>query len=297
MKKFNKNKFFFELALSFVTLFMFLSMVAFILIILILPINNYHHADGFVEYKRQYTLVSQVEGIIEKIYKENNCTIEKGEPLFKYSSEKNDQEIAALEYRESFLTNELKTMTRLFELGVIQSAELDKKRLEINELLVRKEYLKRNIIPAPTEGKVYYKILPKYFKGSFINIGQELAIIYTEENKHIKVSFPNTYADRFKIGSEVFIKYKDPRTFKVQKMKGTVYMSFINPKTNTVDLFVEVTKGTEFLALFNPSTVVNTAIIINNTSIYEELFGIPASPAIQNLILKNQWYEKIKYYL
>ena len=168
VKKFNKNKFFFELFLSFITLFMFLSMVAFIVVILILPINNYHHADGFVEYKRQYSLVSQVEGIVEKIYKENNSAILKREPLFKYSSEKNEQEIAALEYRESFLNNQLNTMKRLFELGVVQSTELDKKKLEIDELLVRKEYLKKNIISAPTAGKVYYRILPKYLKGSFI---------------------------------------------------------------------------------------------------------------------------------
>lgn len=280
-----------------VTLFMFLSMVAFIIIIMILPINNYHHADGYVEFKRQYTLVSQVEGVIEVIYKENNSTIDKKEPLFRYSSEKNEQEIAALEFRESFLANELKTMARLFELGVIQSTEIDKKNLEMNELRVRKEYLQRNVIAAPTAGKVYYKILPKYLKGSFINKGQELAIIYTEENKHIKVSFPNAYADRFKIGSDVFIKYKDPRTFKIQKMQGTVYMSFLNQKTNMIDLFIEVTRGREFLELFNPSTIVSTAIVINNTSIYEELFGIPVSPSIQNLILKNRWYENIKRYL
>ncbi|MBN1600181.1 MAG: HlyD family efflux transporter periplasmic adaptor subunit [Chitinispirillaceae bacterium] len=297
MKKFNKNKFFFELVLAMVTLFMFLSMVAFIIIIMILPINNYHHADGYVEFKRQYTLVSQVEGVIEVIYKENNSTIDKKEPLFRYSSEKNEQEIAALEFRESFLANELKTMARLFELGVIQSTEIDKKNLEMNELRVRKEYLQRNVIAAPTAGKVYYKILPKYLKGSFINKGQELAIIYTEENKHIKVSFPNAYADRFKIGSDVFIKYKDPRTFKIQKMQGTVYMSFLNQKTNMIDLFIEVTRGREFLELFNPSTIVSTAIVINNTSIYEELFGIPVSPSIQNLILKNRWYENIKRYL
>ena len=287
MKKFNKNKFLFEFSLALVTLFMFLSMVAFIAIIVILPINNYHHADGYVEYKKQYSLVSQVEGVINQVYKENNSAIQKGEPLFKYSSEKNEEEVAALEYRESFLAHELETMTKLFQMGVLQNTEIDKKNLEINELRVQMAYLQRSIIAAPTAGKIYYKILPKYFKGTFIEKGQELAIIYTEEEKHVKVSFPNAYADRFKIGSDVFIKYKDPRTFKIQKMQGILYMSFINQKANTIDLFVEVTKGKEFLQLFNPSTIVNT-------SIYEELFGIPVNSSIQNIILKNRLYEKIK---
>ena len=80
-------------------------------------------------------------------------------------------------------------------------------------------------------------------------------------------------------------------------MQGSIYMSFINQQTNTIDLFVEVTKGKNYLKLFNPSTVVNTATVINNTSIYEELFGIAANPSFQNIILKNRWYEKIKYHL
>jgi hypothetical protein len=297
MKAFNKNKFLFEFALAFVTLTMFCVMALFIAIIIVLPINNYHHADGFVEFKKQFNLVSQVEGVIENVYKENNSAVNKGDALFRYSSEKNNQEIAALEFRESFLENELKTMTKLNQLGVVQKTELDKKMLEINELNVRKEYLQKNLILSPISGKIYYKILPKYIKGIYIDKGQELAIIYSEEDKHVKISFPNAYADRFALGSDVLINYKDPRTFKIQKMRGILYMSFINPKTNNIDLYCEVTKGKEHLMLFNPSTVVNALIVINNTSIYEELLGIPLNPSIQNMILKNPVYAKIKDHL
>ena len=185
-------------------------------------------------------------------------------------------------------------MNKLHTLGVIQSTEIDKKKLEIDELDVRKEYLKRNVIYSPISGKIYFKILPEYIKGTYIEKGQELAIIYTEDDKHIRISFPNAYADRFKLGSNVLIKYKDPRTFIVQKMRGLIYMSFINQKANTIELYCEITKGREYLRLFNPSTIVNASIIINNSSIYEDLLGVPLNPEIQNIILKNPLYEKIK---
>jgi biotin carboxyl carrier protein len=276
---------------------MFSTMLLFILLVIILPINNYHHSQGYVEYKKQYNLVSQIEGVIEAVYKENNNVIKKGEPIFRYSSEKNEQEIAALEIKESFFVTELNTMTKLWQLGVIQSTELDKKKLEINELNLRKEFLKKNIIYSPISGKIFFKILPKYIKGTYIEKGQVLAIVYTEEEKHIKISFPNAYADRFNIGSNVLVNYKDPRTFKIQKMRGIIYMSFINQVTNNIELYCEITKGKECLRLFNPSTIVNTSIIINNSSIYEDLLGVPINPAIQNVILKNPWYEKIKSHL
>jgi len=294
MNKFNKNAFIFELLLAIITFLMLGVMMLFLIVIIIMPISNYHHAQGYVEYKKQYKLDSQIEGVIENVYKENNAAVTKGDPIFKYSSEKNQQEIAALEYKESFLFNELKTMNKLHTLGVIQSTEIDKKKLEIDELDVRKEYLKRNVIYSPISGKIYFKILPEYIKGTYIEKGQELAIIYTEDEKHIRISFPNAYADRFKLGSNVLIKYKDPRTFIVQKMRGLIYMSFINQKANTIELYCEITKGREYLRLFNPSTIVNASIIINNSSIYEDLLGVPLNPEIQNIILKNPLYEKIK---
>jgi multidrug resistance efflux pump len=291
------KKFIFEFLLAFFTLLMLGITIVLLLMITILPINNYHHSSGLVEYKKQYNLVSQITGVIEEVYKKNNQEVKAGEPIFRYSSEKNEQEIAALEFHESFLLKEMATLEELSALGVIQKIEIEKKKLEINELQVRKAYLERNNIVAPISGRIYFQILPEYIKGTYIHDGQVLAIIYTNTEKHIKVSFPNEFADRFKIGSEVLVKYKDPRTFRVQKMRGVTYMSFLNQRNNTVELYCEITKGKEFLDLLNLSTVVSTSIVVNNSSIYEEMFGVPPNQLLQNFILKNPVYEKIKYHL
>lgn len=294
MSYFNKGNLLFEIILALVTLSMFGMMVIFLFAVLIMPINNYHHAQGFVEYKKQFKVVSQIEGVVEAVYKDNNAVVKKGEPILKYSSEKNELEIAALVCKESLLVKELNTLSKLCRLGAVYSAELDKKKLEIDELNVRKEYLKRKVICSPISGNIYFKILPEYIKGTYIEQGQELAYIYTEEDKHVKISFPNEFADRFKIGSSVVIKYKDPCTFKIQKMHGIIYKSFINNRSNTIELYCEITKGKDYLRLFFPSTMVSALVVINNSSIYEDLFGIPISPSIQNIIINNPLYEKIK---
>lgn len=297
MAELKRNKIIFELLLSFVTLVMLGITLFFMLIICILPINNYHHSPGFVEYKCQHILVSQVEGVIENVFKENNSSVEKGDSIFRYSSEKNNLEIASLDVKESFLRNEFATISKLNQLGILQSVEIDKKKLEIDELQVQKNFFKRTVIAAPISGKIYYHVLPKYIEGTYIEKGQELGIIYTSEEKHIKISFPNEFADRFKIGSNVLIKYKDPSSFKIQKMRGIIYYKFLNQKKATVELFCEVETGKECLTYLQPGTVVSTATVINNTSIYEDLLGIPVSPWLQKVILKNRVYEKIKKYL
>ncbi len=293
-KKILNTDFIVELFLGLMTLGIVAFMVTGIILICILPINNYHHAIGFVEFKNQYKVVSQNDGAVTQVYAENYTFLEQGQPILQFRSESDSREVDALNVKLKFLENELATLQHLFQTGAVNGSEIDKKRLEIEEMATRKQSLKRNIIYAPVDGRVFYKILPEYLKGSFIEKGENFAFIYTNGEKHIRISFPNTFADRFKTGGSVLFKYKDPVSFKVQKMKGLIYKTFINEKDKTIELFCDVVEGKKNLVLFQPSTMVEAAIIINSTSICQDMFGIDLYPVFKKYIEQNPLYIRTK---
>lgn len=269
-----KNK---KLSIEFY-LFLFTSMLLILFFILVLvlfflPISNYHHSDGVVEYKYQYKLVSQVEGVISDVFVSNNAKVSKGSPIFQYSSDKNIQEASYLNIRLEHLFNEKAVLNKLYKIGSITKEKINLKNLEINELKKQIEFLNINEICAPLEGKVHFFIHPKYIRGTYIYEGQVLALIYTNNEKIVRITFPNYYADRFKIGSKVLIKYKDPASFKIHKLKGVIYNKFTNVEESTVDLFCEITENKDKLKTLDPSTSVNSSVLINSTSIAEDLFN------------------------
>jgi multidrug resistance efflux pump len=274
-------------------LLIILVMIAALAFIFIIPINNYHYADGYVEYKNQYRVVSQIEGVITNVYMDNYAHVKGNEPLARVFSESSQQEIKALSVRMKFLDDELKRLYQLFSSGAVSRSEVERKKLEIHELRTRRQFLEKNTIHAPVEGNVYYKILPQNIKGSFISRGEVLAYIYDSEDKHVRVTFPNTFADRFKIGMPVLIRYRDPVRFHIQKMKGVIYKTFINKEDGTIELYCGVTEGREIIDLFQPSTMVSTAIVINSTSVCQDFIGIDLYSHIKDYIEQSWIYRYV----
>jgi biotin carboxyl carrier protein len=259
----------------------------------ILPLNNYHHAVGQIEFKRQYQVSSPNEGIITHIYVENNSPVARLQPILRYKSEFDSREVDALEVRIKFLKNELITLERLFKIGSVNKPEVEKKQLEIDEVMTRKHNLEKNTIDAPIDGKIYFRALPEYINGSFVKKGEVVAYIYTDDEKHIRISVPNAFIDRFSIGSVVLFKYKDPVSFRIQKMRGKVYKTFINEMENAIELLCYLTNEQQNLGMFQPFTRIDAAILINNSSILQDLFKIDTYPVFQKFIEQTDWYQKL----
>lgn len=278
-----------DLIFGFVTIGAVTFMVAGLLFLTIVPINNYHHAKGTVELKRQYKVVAQQEGSITRVFTDNYVAVERDAPLVQFQSESNERVINELNVRLQYLQKEYTTFETLYRSGAINRPTMEIKGLEIQETETKLRDYKRNIIYAPVSGKIYYKALPENMHGGFIEKGEVIGYIYSSDEKHIRITFPNTFADRFKIGARVLFKYSDPVSFKVKKMKGFLYKTFINKSDNTIDLYCNLDGGAEQLAIFQPFTEIDAAITINSTSVCNDMFGIDPFPSVKNFLYRFEW--------
>ncbi len=274
----NKSDLFFELILGFFMLLLMSIMIFLLFFFFLLPVTNYYHTDGFIEYKNQHVLSAEAEGVITETLVLNDSLVKKGTPLLRYHSEENKKKIQTLTARLHTLESEKRVKILLLKSGAIDKVQLIKKQLEIDEVTILLKQLSRNLIKAPIDGRVHFNILPQYMAGTFIKYGQELAFIYKNRSKHIRLVFPNRLNDRFPVGTTVIFQYKDPGSFRVKKMKGKVYKRFLDTDEHQVELYCEVTKGIEQLQLLRSSTVVNASVVINNTSIAFDLFRIDLTP-------------------
>lgn len=274
MLKSQKHNLILERILGIVSAVIIAISLLFISIIFFIPINNYHHSQGTVEYKYQYKIVSQIEGVLEEVFVPNYEFVNKHDSLFRYASNTNNQEVLFLEIRERHLKKEVNILQRLFKSGSLSKSKLNEKVLTLNEVTVKKEFFRKNIIYSPDSGKILFSINPETIKGTYITKGETLAYLFYNEDKHIRISFPNMYADRFKIGSKVIIKFKDPSSFKIRKLTGNIYKTFVNIKDSKIDLFCNITGQKDQLKTLKPFTVVNTSVLINSNSIIEDLFSI-----------------------
>jgi len=261
-----------------------LLMAAGLLMLAILPINNYHHANGFVEFREQYRVISQREGSVTGIFAENYSMVREGDTLVQLRSENSELETRALSARKQYLQKEYTVLKSLFRTGAISRPEVERKALEIRETETRLLDYQHNIVCAPVAGRVYYTVLPDYMKGTYVEKGEVIAYIFPSDEKQICIRIPNTFADRFKTGAAVLFRYSDPVSFKVRKMRGFIYKLFINKSEGTVELYCDLADGPGPLALFHPFTRVDAAIVVNSTSIAHDLFGIDVFPPVRNFL-------------
>lgn len=243
-------------------------------VIFILPISNYHHADGIVEYKNQYNIISEYEGIIQKVIISNGEYVNCGEPLIKFISKDNKDEIKQIDIEINYLKKNLNLLKKLYSLGSLKENQLKLKELELEQKIRKRRTLSECLIHAPEAGFVNYNFLPQEINGAFIHKGQNIGTIYKDSIKDIRISFPNHFADRFLIGAKVLIKYKDPKSLKVSRLTGEIYNKFNDTKSQNIYLYCNIDKGDEKLKLLQNSTMVKASILINETSIAEDIFKI-----------------------
>jgi hypothetical protein len=292
-KNINWKDFLFESFIGTSTLFLIFLLVLILLVIFLLPINNYHRAQGVVEYKNQYIISSQSEGVIQEILVTNKTMVRENTPILTYYSKENKQEISNLNIKINFLENEYNTLSRLYETGSIHRQELDRKSLEIKELTNKRKFLEKNIISSPVSGLLCYTILPEYIGGTYITKGEIIGYVYPVLEKHIKISFPNHFADRFEIGGKVIFKYRDPVSFTTKKIIGTIYRSFINENDKTLSLFCRIPEPNDAFDLLQPATVLDSYVTINSTSLSQDLFGFDIFPNFFKLFNNSIIYETI----
>jgi len=281
-----------ELLFGIVTIAAVVIMATGLLFMAIVPMNNYHRANGFVEFKRQYKVITQREGSVTRLLTDNDAAVEQGAPLLQFSSESSEREINALTVRLHYLHKEYATLKKLFLSGAINRPEVDIKNLEIQEAETKLQDYQRDIIYAPVAGRVYYTVVPEHMLGSYLEKGEIVGYIFSSADKHICISFPNTYADRFKIGAIVLFKYSDPVSFKVKKMKGFIYKTFVNKANNTIELYCDLADAAQ-LDLFRPFTKIDAAITINSTSVVNDMFGVDPFPALRDFFQRFAWCRQI----
>lgn len=262
---------------SFVTLGSLLIIVVILVLcagLFVLRINNYHHAEGIVEHKKQYKLVSQVEGTLKEVHIQDGDAVKEGDTLFTYFSEANIAQANSLDANLKFLNSELKILKKMVRIGSMSPLKVKEKELEIDRIKYEKKILMKSVITAPSTGKISFSIHPQYIHGAYIKPGQILAFIYENQEKHVKVSFPNVYSDRFREGSRVVFRYNDPGSLKTAKLTGAVTRKYIDMETKEVHLYCNIDGNRELLEQLKPSTVVKASILINSTSMAEDLLNI-----------------------
>lgn len=277
--KFKLNDSVFEISIGLGTLITIVLLLMVILVLFLLPISNYHHAQGVVEFKEQHSIASEHNGLISRVLCEDGEKVEKDRELIEFTSRENDNKIKQIEIEIEHLKKEVKLLKRLQSLGSINNSQIKLKELELNKKISEISILSERKILSPEEGVVAYNFLPNSINGAVLRKGQKVGTIYKTEEKHIRISFPNEYADRFLIGSKVIVKYKDPISLKVSKLKGVIYNKYNDVSDNKIHLYCDIQNKREKLASLQNSTTVNTSILINVTSVSEDIFNfkIPLS--------------------
>ncbi len=277
--KFKLNDSIFEISIGLGTFATVALLFMVILVLFLLPISNYHHAPGVVEYKEQHAITSEHNGLISKVLCVDGEKVEKNRELIAFTSRENDNKIKQMEIEIAHLKKEIKLLKSLKRLGSINDSQIKLKELELSKKLNEILILSERKILSPESGIVAYSFLPNAINGAVLRKGQKVGTIYKTEEKHIRVSFPNEYADRFLIGSKVIVKYKDPISLKISRLKGVIYNKYNNVSENKIYLYCDIKNKGEKLASLQNSTTVNTSILINVTSVSEDIFNfkIPLS--------------------
>lgn len=263
---------FVEISIGIAVLFVICILLSGLLLISITPINNFHYSIGVVEYKNRYKVVSQKEGVVDKLFHANNSPINRGDTIIKIFSEENRNGIDVLKMKVLGKRQELENAQSLYEVGSFSFDEVRRRSVAYQEMLVQLEILQNDVILSPYNGILKLTIDPEFIEGTFVHKNEELGYIFSDNDKVVKISFDNIFTDRFRIGSRVIFKYRDPKSLIIKKMNGYVYRIFINEIASKVELFCN-TDTSSALTEFQPSTMLDALVIINTTSILSDLIG------------------------
>lgn len=274
----------FEAIIVFICLFIFTLFFAFCGISMILPINNYMHSTGHIDFKNKVTINSEVNGIIKKVYKKNYDTVASSDPIMMVINREEKNNVSILKNKLRYEKQILQKLEKLRNLGAINDLDINIKKNQIEELKISLAQKSDNFIRSNYKGRIYYNYAPKDMQGDYISKGQKIATIIRDSEKIIRVTFPNNLIDRFPIGTELICKYKDPRSFKMLKAFGKVYKKQIIEEKNTLILYCEITKGIENVEELQPNVTVEVSILINSTSMIEDFLNIDVRPIVKKIL-------------
>jgi len=249
-------------------------LVGSLLFLVLMPINNYHQANGVVDFQEKYEIVSRAEGVITRIGARNGGMVAAGDTLLVVSDERRKHEIEEQGILLQRLKLELGSLEELYGMGAVDRRKVEEKAAEIRVVRLYIESLRLDFVIAPVPGTLAFNTPAKDMGGVFVEKGESIGYIYDASTKLIRISFPNSFADRFAIGSPVLFRHKDPASLLVKRMKGRIQGKFIDTQRESVLLYCEVTSGREQLGLLGASTVVQASILINSTSFAKELVGL-----------------------
>lgn len=284
----------FECFLGFFTVTFISLFILSIAVIFFIPITNYHHTTGIVEYVNQYNVVSPLKGIIVDIKMAQGSTVYTKDTIIKIYSEERGNERSLLDVNKELLKKEHETLSRMYANGSINLFEIQKKELEIASIEKKQLQLGKDCVIAPINGLLWYAIDPEYLKGQYVKEGDVIAYIFPSKEKHIKLSTSHIYADRFRLGSNVIIKYKDPVSFVIKKFTCKIYRSYIDKAAAKIDLYCADTNMSNNLEVLAPYTQLEAYISVNHTSFSKDLFGVDLFPESLSYIRNSSTFKYLK---
>lgn len=274
IKKYKGKDLRFEILVSFSLVIVFIAFLLVAVAILFLPFNNYQKGIGVIHYEEQYPLVSDKTGIIEKVYHKNFSILTEQDTVISFKIKEKNDELRLLQSRRALLLSQLRNIKKLVSFGTLDSSQIQLKRYELAEVNIKIKQMRDVSLLAPFKSTIYFHKSPEALDGGFIHEGDTIATLIRNNKRIIKVTFPNEYVDRFHINTPFIAKYKDPVTFRNEKVKGVVFKKQVLEDENKLVLYCSVAEGYDIIAQMPPNALVNVCLILNSSSLMEDFLGV-----------------------
>lgn len=247
-------------------------------------IPNYQYGLGVVQYKNEYKIVSENDGIIVKALKDDNAIVVEKEPIFIFKNKDSQSAAKELEIRRGNLENEYKRLSELKEAGLLDGRVLISKQSEIDELKIKLSDLTNNTIRSPFSGKIYFLTMPNNFEGAYIEKGTSLGYIYNSDEKVIVITFNSSFVNRFEIGNQVKFFYKETFSYRSKNFFGKIDQLRYHRESSKIELICAINKDNDDIAKLLPGTIVQTSVFINSSSLFKNILGFAPSELKVKLI-------------
>lgn len=250
-----------------------LAFLAFLGFIMVFPLNNYLSAPGTVRFKGEQTLVSEVEGVVTEVYKQDHAAVSRKEPILRVENEEKKNLAKSLEYRIDYLNAQLLQLRTLQESGALDRGPVEAKRLELQQAQQERRDLDRSTVDATRAGYYYSLNPPKNLLGTYIHRGDVVGYLYRSPEKVVNVALTNEWVDRFSESSVVRIYYKDPVSYFSRNLPARVESIHANTEGNKFQIECRIDAPAIETRPFRPGTLVKVNFLVNSTSLFQEIFG------------------------
>jgi hypothetical protein len=262
-----------DIWLFIIGIFICVAFLSFLSFLLVFPINNYLSAIGTVRFQGEQTLVSEVEGVVTEVYKQDQASVSRKDPILRIENEEKKNLAKSLDYKIDYLNTQLLQLQKLEETGALDGGPVHAKRLELQQAQQERQELDRVTVDATLSGYYYSLNPPKNLLGTYIHRGDVVGYLYRSSEKVVNVTLTNEWVDRFSEASVVRIYYKDPVSYFSRNLPAHVESIHANTEGNKFQIQCRIDAPTVVTRSFRPGTLVKVNFLVNSTSLFQEIFG------------------------